>query len=187
MQVWNLLHAARWKCRTHKSRQKSPSEHHRTTLSSYIFATKAYIDNRKKNLLSSNMSSKCPHNIVNFGPLVAEIGLPVCGTPSKFQRLLRLGSVTARQSSSGRQPNFAALNRGRYLCLAGRPSRWPLAHILVHSFILQRTRKNQRNKSWQTFLIFSSLYPSQPTDVVYAGHPHLITSASEAIKYKLIR
>jgi len=26
-------------------------------------------------------------------------------------------------SSSGRQPNFAALNRGRHLCLAGRPSR----------------------------------------------------------------
>jgi len=29
MQVWNLLHAARWKYRT----QKSPSGHHRTTLS----------------------------------------------------------------------------------------------------------------------------------------------------------
>ena len=34
-------------------------------------------------------------------------------------------------SSSGRQPNFAALNRGRHLCSAGRPSRWALAHILV--------------------------------------------------------
>ena len=31
-----------------KSRQKSPSGHHRTTLSGYIFATKARIDNRKK-------------------------------------------------------------------------------------------------------------------------------------------
>ena len=34
-------------------------------------------------------------------------------------------------SSSGRQPNFAALNRGRHLCLAGRPSGSALAHILV--------------------------------------------------------
>jgi len=34
-------------------------------------------------------------------------------------------------SSSGRLPNFAALNRGRHLCLAGRPSGWALAHILV--------------------------------------------------------
>jgi len=57
--------------------KKSPSGHHRTTLSGYIFATKARIDNRKKNLLSSNMSSTCPHNMVNFGPLAAEIDLVV--------------------------------------------------------------------------------------------------------------
>jgi len=31
-----------------KSRQKSPSRHHRTTLSGHIFATRACIDNRKK-------------------------------------------------------------------------------------------------------------------------------------------
>ena len=43
-----MLHAARCKCRTQKSRQKSPSGHHPTTLSGYIFATKACIDNRKK-------------------------------------------------------------------------------------------------------------------------------------------
>jgi len=34
-------------------------------------------------------------------------------------------------ASSGRQPNFAELNRGRHLCSAGRPSRWASAHILV--------------------------------------------------------
>ena len=51
--------------------------------------------------------------------------------PSKFQRLSRLGGVTARYSGSGRQPNFAALNRGRHLYSAGRPSHWALAHILV--------------------------------------------------------
>ena len=31
-----------------KKSQKSPSGHHRTTLSGYIFVTKAHIDNRKK-------------------------------------------------------------------------------------------------------------------------------------------
>jgi len=31
-----------------KKRQKSPSRHHRTTLSGYVFAAKARIDNRKK-------------------------------------------------------------------------------------------------------------------------------------------
>ena len=42
-----------------------------------------------------------------------------------------IGSVTARHSSSGRQPNFAALNTGCHLYSTGRPSRWALAHILV--------------------------------------------------------
>jgi len=31
-----------------KITKKSPSGHHRTTLSGYIFATKAHIDNQKK-------------------------------------------------------------------------------------------------------------------------------------------
>jgi len=78
-----VLHAAHWKYRTQKSRQKSQSGHHRTTLSGNIFATKARIDNLK-NLLSSNVSSRYPHNMVNFGPLAAEIGLPVWGTPTNF-------------------------------------------------------------------------------------------------------
>jgi len=30
------------------------------------------------------MSSRCPHNMVNFGPLAAEIGLPVFGTSANF-------------------------------------------------------------------------------------------------------
>jgi len=40
-------------------------------------------------------------------------------------------SVTARHSSGGRQPNFAAFSRGRHLYSAGRPWRWASAHILV--------------------------------------------------------
>jgi len=53
-------------------------------LSGYIFATKARIDNQKKNLLSSDMSSTCPHNMVNFGLLTAEIDPVVRGTPANF-------------------------------------------------------------------------------------------------------
>jgi len=53
------------------------------------------------------------------------------GHPCKFQRVSRLGSVTARHSSIERQPNFAALNRGRHLYSTARPSRWALVHILV--------------------------------------------------------
>jgi len=147
----------------------------------YILPTKACIDNRKKNLLSSNISSTCPHNIVNFGLLAAEIVSLVWATQllasllqrrrsteanqtlhgvwpspglvhyvynfgvlvhyrilpgSKFTLhppslgLSYFGSVTARHLSMG-AIQTAALSTGRHLYLAGRPSRWALAHIVV--------------------------------------------------------
>ena len=130
MQVWNVLLATRCKYRTQKSRQKSPSGHHRTTSVGYIFATKARIDNRKKlvNLLSSNMSFRCRHNMVNLRPTSGWDRFVSLGHPTKFQLVLRLGSVTAQHVVVG-VSQTAALNRGRHLCSAGRPSRWALAHI----------------------------------------------------------
>jgi len=111
--------------------KKSPSRQYRTTLSACIFATKAHIDNRK-NLLSSNTSSICPHNMVNFSLLTAEICWRVWGTQANFNGFRVLAALLhGTLYSSGRQPNFAALNRGRQLYLTGRPSRWALAHILV--------------------------------------------------------
>jgi len=69
--------------------------------------------------------------MVNFNPLAAEIGLVVWGTPANFYGLCVLAALlhSAQHSSSGRQPNFAILNRRCHLCLAGRPSRWALANI----------------------------------------------------------
>ena len=52
---------------------KLPSAHHRTSLSGYIFATKACIDS-PKNLLNSNISSTRPYSMANYGPLTADIG-----------------------------------------------------------------------------------------------------------------
>jgi len=74
-------------------RKKLPSAHHCTTLSGYIFATTARIDNRKQNLLSSNMSSTCPHNMANFGPLAAEIDPVVWGTPANFNEFCILAAL----------------------------------------------------------------------------------------------
>jgi len=42
-----------------------------------------------------------------------------------------IGSIIARHSNSGSEPIFVALSTERHLYLAGRPSRWALAHILV--------------------------------------------------------
>jgi len=88
-----------------------------------------------------------PHMSLQYGELrptiAAEIFALVWGTPANFNgfRVLGLGSVTARHSSSGRQPNFAALNRGRHLYSPGRPSRWAFAHILVFYELLVISRK----------------------------------------------
>jgi len=78
-----------------------------------------------KNLLNSNASSTCPHNMVYFSPLTADIGSGVWDTPAN------LNGFRMALYSSGRQPNFAALNRGCHLYSAGRPSRSALAYILV--------------------------------------------------------
>jgi len=139
-----MLHATRWNYRMQKTGKNSPSGHHHTNLSRYIFATKAHIDNRKKNLLNSNISSTRSHDMANFGLLAAEIALPVWGTPANVNGFRAFGSVTARHSS-GRQRNFAALNRGHYLYSAGSPSPWALAHILVLTRITFVVADEQRN------------------------------------------
>jgi len=124
-----VLLAARCKYRTQKSRQKSPYGHHRTTSMGYIFATKARVDNRKKNLLSSSISSRCPHNMVNFGLLAAEILTLVWGTPANFNGF-RILAVLLHGTLVVGVSQTAAFNRGRHLYSAGRPSGWALAHIL---------------------------------------------------------
>jgi len=74
-------------------RKKSPFWHHRATLSGCIFAAEACIDNRKKNLLNIDNSSTCPHNMVNFGLLTAEICWRVWGTPSNFKGFRVLAAI----------------------------------------------------------------------------------------------
>jgi len=123
MQVWNVLRAARWKYRTQKITKKSPSGHHRTTLSCYVFATKARIDS-ENNLLNSNVSPTCPHNMVNFGwDLLARLGTTANFNRFSILALLLHSTVVVGVSQT------AALNRGLHLYSVGRPSRWALAHI----------------------------------------------------------
>jgi len=105
MQVWNVLHADRWKYRTQNIPKNSPSRHHCTTLSGYIFATKARIDKWKKNLLNSNISPACAHNMVNFGPLAAEIGAVVWATWATYNGLRVLAELLQqRRSTEANQP-----------------------------------------------------------------------------------
>ena len=82
------------KYRMQKWWKKSPSLHHWTTLSGYIFATEACIDNRKKILLSSYISYVSPQ----YGELRPTNGWDRLGAlvqPTKCQRVSRLGFITA--------------------------------------------------------------------------------------------
>jgi len=80
--------------RTQKLRQKSPSAHHRTNLSGYIFATTACIDNRKKLVKWQYLLHRlCFHNMVKFSPITAEICWRVWGTPANFKGIRVLASL----------------------------------------------------------------------------------------------
>jgi len=126
-----VLHVARCKCRT----QKSPKMRHLGTmvqLCRTISSQRRHLSTIGQKLLNSNNSCTCPDNTVNIGRL--EICWRVWGT---FKGFRVLAALLHGHSSSGRQPNFAALNRGRHLIYStGRPSCWALAHISIFCLFL---------------------------------------------------
>jgi len=65
---------------------------------------------------------------VNFDPLAVEIVSIVLGTPGNFNGFRVLAALLHGTLVVG-VSHTAALNRGRHLHSAGRPSRWALAHI----------------------------------------------------------
>ena len=73
--------------------------------------------------------------MVNFGPLAAEILSLVWGTPGNFNGVRVFAALLHGILVVG-VSQTAALNRGRHLYSAERPSRWALAHILVENFFL---------------------------------------------------
>jgi len=128
MHVWNL-HAARWKCRTQKWRKNR----HPGTIAQLCRAISSqlrHILTVGKNLLSSNISPTCPHNMVNFGPLAAEISWRVWGTPANFNGFCVLVALLHNSQVVG-VSQTVALNRGRHLYSAGRASHWAMAHVTV--------------------------------------------------------
>jgi len=142
MHVWNVLHAAHWKYRTRKNHLGTIAQLCRTISSQLRHASII----GKKVLNINTSSSTCPHNMVNFGPITAENCWRVWGTPANFNGFRVLAALLyGTLYSSLRQPNFAALNRGRRLYSAGRPSRWELAHISSFNYVLCFWRKRMQN------------------------------------------
>jgi len=68
-------------------RKKSPKIRHLRTIEQLCRAIPSqlkHVSTIRKNLLCSNIFATCLHNMVNFGPLAAEIGSLVWGTPANF-------------------------------------------------------------------------------------------------------
>ena len=68
-------------------RKKSPKNRHLGTIAQLCWAISLqlrHVSTIGKNLLSNNISSTCPHNMVNFGALAAEIDPVVWGTQANF-------------------------------------------------------------------------------------------------------
>jgi len=72
------------KYRMQKIAKKSPSGHHPTTLSGYISSQLRHVSIFGKKLVKQQYLLHMSHNMVNFGPLAAEIVLLVRGTPTNF-------------------------------------------------------------------------------------------------------
>jgi len=133
MQVWNVLQEARW----NTGRKKSSKICRLGTIAQLCRAMSLQLRNVstiEKKLVKQRYLLHMSRQYGELRPTSGWDRSVSLGHPSKFQRVSSFGSVTARHSSSGRQPNFAALNRGRHLYSAGRPSRLASAHTLVNCY-----------------------------------------------------
>ena len=121
MHVWNLLRVARWKT----GRKNDAKNRHLGAIPQLCRAISSqlrHISTIGKKLVKQQYLL---HRSLQYGEVQHTSGwdrFVSLGRPCKFQRVSRLGSVTARHSSIGRQPNFAALNRGRHIYSVGQPS-----------------------------------------------------------------
>jgi len=81
-----------------------------------------------------------------------------------------IGSVTARHSSSGHQPNFAELSRGHHPYSARRPSCWASAHILVFINVTPCLQKCQYLFCYGFDVLKSILIIFDRSQAVYIQH-----------------
>jgi len=102
--------------------KKSPKIWHVHTIAQLCPAVSSqlrHISTIRKNLLNSNISSTCPHNMVNFDPLMAEISLPVWGTRANFNgfRVLALLLHWHRSSEANQTSQDVWPSPGWYIIL----------------------------------------------------------------------
>jgi len=101
-----VLQAACWKYRMQKLCKKSPSEHHRTTFRA-ISSQLRHVSTIGKELIKQQYLFRMSLQYGELRPSNGGDRLAGLGHPIIFQRVSRLGFVTAATVLSGSQPNFA--------------------------------------------------------------------------------
>jgi len=131
--------------RTQKLRQKSPSAHHRTTLSAAISPQLRHVSTIGKKFLNCITSSICSHNMLNFDPLTAEICWRVWAPQqisTGFASLLRYCTDVAHRRSTELCTMFGRLLRWYTPCTFGGGGSCPLTEFcqLQNSLCVQVLR-----------------------------------------------
>ena len=88
-------------CTENTGHKKSPKIRHLRTIAQMCRAVSSRLRHvstigMKLNKQQYPLSSICPHNMVNFGPLAPEIGLLACVTPANFNGFRVLASLVHR-------------------------------------------------------------------------------------------
>jgi len=134
-----VLNAARWKCRTQKVAICAASYNFVRA----IYSQLRHISTIGKKLVKQQYLLQISQQYDGLRLLAAEIDPVVWGTPANFNGF-RVLAALLHGSHVVRVSQTAALNIGRHICLAGRPSGWALAHILVsymHTYVYFSKRK----------------------------------------------
>jgi len=97
----------------------------------------------EKNLLSSNISSTCPHNMVNFGLLAAEIVSGVWGTPATFNGFRVLAALLYSSQVVSVSQTLRRWTEGATYVRQGdyHVGHWPT--FLVFSFFLAYSHRSE--------------------------------------------
>jgi len=110
--------------------KKSPKVRHLGTIAQLCRAVSSqlkHISTIGKNLLSSNVSSTCLHNVVNVGPLAAEICWRVWGTRANFNGFRVLAALLHGTRVVGMSQSLRRLTEGvTYIWQGGHQvGHWP--------------------------------------------------------------
>jgi len=158
MQVWNVLHAARWKYRM----RKWCKNRYLCTIAQLCRAISSqlrHVLTIGKKLVKQQYLS---HMSLRYGELRLTSGwdhFVSLGIPANFNGFRVLAALLHGTLLVG-VSQTAALNRGRHLYSAGRPSRWALAHT---SSLFFCSSHNFRFLCWSVnkiLLVLDLLHPA---------------------------